>query len=575
MADTTAEPSIEAPFAERLFCGEIRDDLVFPFPRMDDDERAKVEGLVGEFRSYCSEHYDPKAIEEQRWVPDEIIRDLGDMGLLGLYAPQQYGGQGLSQTGYCRVFQAVGEVDATLAVVLGVHQSIGYKAIHLFGTDDQKARFLPDLTTGRTLAAFALTEEAAGSDAYNVETTARRQPDGSYLLTGDKRYIGNGSRAGVLTTFARTETGEHVALLVESDMDGFEVGERYETMGLRGNDLRQLHFRDVRVPAENRLGEEGDGFKIAVEVLNNGRMSLGSGAAGAVRQLLNKAIDHASERHQFGRPLADFQLVAHKLGQMSTQLYGLEAMGYLTTGMVDRGATDIAIESAMVKVVGTELLWYAANRVFQIAGGEAYMVDAPYEKILRDIRIFPIFEGANDVLRMFVGLQGCQALGTELEGLQNLDLREPLQGLGAVVDYVGGRVRRAIRPDGLPGADPAFSGAADRVSRQVSELRNAGERLLRTHGQDIITQQADLKRLTHAAMEAYGQIATISRITDVLDQGTDSEPMGDEAAIASSFCERAASRGDRWLAQIQDNDDAQIDAIADHVLQRGQYDHSI
>lgn len=572
MSTVTAEPPQEASFADRMFCGEICDDLVFPFPRMAPGERRRVDDLVTELRDYCAANYDPKAVEEQRWVPDETLRDLGALGMLGLYVPTEYGGQGLSQTGYCRVFQAVGEIDPTLAVVLGVHQSIGYKAIVLFGTDEQKARFLPDLATGAKLAAYALTEEQAGSDAYHLESTARRQADGSYVLDGDKRYIGNGSRAEVLTTFARTEDGAHVALLVEPSMDGFEVGRRYETLGLRGNDLRQLHFRGVRVPPENVLGAEGDGFKIAMEVLNNGRMSLGSGAAGSVRAMLDQAVEHATGRRQFGQPLAEFQLVAHKLGQMSTQLYGLESMGYLTTGLVDRGARDIAIESAMVKVAGTEFLWYAANRVFQIVGGAAYMTDAPYEKILRDIRIFPIFEGANDVLRMFVGLKGSQAIGEELGDLRSIDLREPLEGLGAVVDYLGGRLRRTVRPAGLPDAHPDLAGAADRVARQVPRLRNAGEGLLRVHGEGIATRQADLKRLCQVATETYAQIATIARITEVLGDG---EGLGDEPAIAASFCQRSAARADRALAQIDDNDDDAIDDIADRLIERGRFVHTV
>lgn len=575
MTAVAAEPPVEESFAHRMFCGEIGDDLVFPFPRMDADERGRVEALVAELRSYCADRYDPAKIEDERWIPDEVLRHLGELGLLGLYVPTRYGGQGLSQTGYCRIFEAIGEIDPTLAVVLGVHQSIGFKAIHLFGTDDQKARFLPDLASGRKLAAFALTEENAGSDAYHLETTARSQGDGGFILDGDKCYIGNGSRAEVLTTFARTQTGEHVALLVEPTMDGFEVGRRYDTLGLRGNDLRELHFRGVRVPPENVLGSPGDGFKIAMEVLNNGRMSLGSGAAGSVRSMLDQAIEHAQGRKQFGQPLAEFQLVAHKLGQMTTQLYGLESMSYLTTGLVDRRSTDVAMESAMVKVSGTEFLWYAVNRVFQIAGGRAYMTDAPFEKILRDIRIFPIFEGSNDVLRMFVGLKGAQAIGEELDGLRNLDLREPLQGLGAVVDYLGGRVRRTVRPAGLPDAHPDFASAADRVARQVPQLRNAGEGLLRAHGEEIATRQADLKRLCQAATEIYAQIATIARITDVLDETSDSTALGDERAIARSFCQRSAARADRWLAQIDDNDDGDIDAISDRLLDRGQYDHSI
>ncbi|MCB1027737.1 MAG: acyl-CoA dehydrogenase family protein, partial [Microthrixaceae bacterium] len=250
-------PSEDVSFAARLFCGELHAEAVWPYPRMDPEERVRVEAIESNFLDYCADHYDPAKVEAERWVSDETLADLAELGMLGLYVPTEYGGQGLSQTGYARVFQAVGQVDPTLAVVLGVHQSIGYKGIHLFGTDQQKERFLPRLASGELLAGFALTEKNAGSDAYHVETVATPQSDGSFLVSGDKRYIGNGSRAGVLTTFARTPEGEHVALLVESDADGFEVGERYETLGLAGNDLRKLHLRDVRVPRENLLGEVG------------------------------------------------------------------------------------------------------------------------------------------------------------------------------------------------------------------------------------------------------------------------------------------------------------------------------
>ena len=206
---------------------------------------------------------DPREVEEKRWIGDRTIRELGDAGLCGLYVDERYGGQGLSQTGYARVFETFAQIDATLSIVLGVHQSIGFKGIAMFGTDEQKERFLPDLARGRKLAGFALTEPEASSDAYEIKSRAVQQPDGSWVLNGEKRYIGNGSKGDVFTAFARCEVDgkdRHIALILERGMKGFEVGERYDTMGLRGNDLRRLYFNDVKVPAENVLGEPGEGF---------------------------------------------------------------------------------------------------------------------------------------------------------------------------------------------------------------------------------------------------------------------------------------------------------------------------
>src|SRR5207248_2055679 len=216
-------------FSKSLFLGEIHEDLVFPYPRPDEEEQQRIRHLVGQVREFA-EGYDERAAEEAGWIGDDKIRELGERGLLGLYVPAEYGGAGLSQTGYCRVSEEFAQVDATLSVVMGVHQSIGMKGIVLFGSDEQKGRFLPDLASGRKLAAFALTEANAGSDAYHLESRAVLEADGSWRLNGEKRYIGNGDKASVIVTFARAEVdGEdrHIALIVEKGMDGFEVGERF------------------------------------------------------------------------------------------------------------------------------------------------------------------------------------------------------------------------------------------------------------------------------------------------------------------------------------------------------------
>src|SRR3954471_16159370 len=331
--DTAPKQGVSS-FSKSLFLGEIHEELVFPFPKPDQDEQERIRKLVAQAREF-GENYDQREVEEKGWIGDDKIAELGERGLTGLYVPTEYGGAGLTQTGYCRVSEEFAQIDATLSVVMGVHQSIGMKGIVLFGTDAQKERYLPDLASGRKLAAFALTEPEAGSDAYHLQSRAVRQADGSYVLNGEKRYIGNGSKAGVIVTFARTEDDGHVALILEPTMEGFEVGERFDTMGLRANDLRRLYFRDVHVPAENVLGEPGEGFRIAMHILNNGRLSLGTGSVGAAKWLLDHVIPHVRERRQLGRPLADFELGQEKIGWMVSFTFGLESMAYMTTGLVD------------------------------------------------------------------------------------------------------------------------------------------------------------------------------------------------------------------------------------------------
>src|SRR3954471_244085 len=471
-------PPTVASFAKPLFLGELHEDLVFPYPTPDAEERGRIRHLVAQAREFGA-GYDDRAAEEARWIGDDKVRELGERGLMGLYVPTEYGGQGLTQTGYCRVSEEFAQIDGTLSVIAGVHQSIGMKGIVMFGSDEQKARFLPDLATARKLAAFALTEPEAGSDAYHLQTRASRQADGSWRLNGEKRYIGNGSKAGVIVTFARTDDDGHVALILEADMEGFEVGERCATMGLRGNDLRRLYFHDIRVPPENVLGEPGEGFRIAMHILNNGRLSLGTGSVGATKGLLDRAIDHVKERRQLGHPLADFELVQDKIGWMVSHLFGLESMCYLTCGLVDTGVPDYSLESAICKVSATEFLWYAANRVLQLKGGEGYMRSEPYEKILRDIRIFPIFEGANDVMRAFIALTGVKPVGEELSGMGELDLGDPIGSIGVLADYVSGRIQREVRPARIGEAHPELTKHADAVSEQVKQLRDVSEKLLR------------------------------------------------------------------------------------------------
>jgi acyl-CoA dehydrogenase family protein 9 len=565
-------------FSKALALGEIHEDVVFPYPIPRGEEADKVRGLIRGFREYAAQHIDSREIDETGTISDRIYRDLGELGLMGLYVDEQYGGQGLSQTGYARVFEAIGQVDGSLTIGMGVHQSIGLKGIHIYGTDEQKARFLPDLASGRKLAGFALTEPEAGSDAYNIQSRAVEQPDGSWVLNGEKRWIGNGCRGDVLTTFARAEVGgkdSHIALILEKGMKGLDQsGPRNDTMGLRGNHLCPVRFNDVRVPPENVLGEPGDGFHIAMQVLNNGRIGLGTGSVGLAKRLLDLAIEHVTLRRQFGRTLSEFDMVEEKIGWMVSYLFGLESLAYLTTGMIDAGIEDYSVESAIAKISGTEFVWYQANRALQLAGGLGYMRDQPYEQILRDIRIFPIFEGANDVMRSFVALSALKPLGEELEGLGDLGLTDPIGSIGALAEYAFGRVKREIRPERVSRAHDELSPLADAVGDQVKRLRGEGEGLLRRHGRHIVDQGLAHKRYCDALSDIYAQIAVLSRATAIFEeQGV--EASGQERYIAETFCRRAGHRVESALDALHHNDDDRMHSIATLAYKRGAYGYAL
>jgi acyl-CoA dehydrogenase family protein 9 len=311
-----------------------------------------------------------------------------------------------------------------------------------------------------------------------------------------------------------------------------------------------------------------------MQILNNGRIGLGTGSVGATKDLLNRAIDHVKERRQFDQPLADFELVQEKIAWMVSYLFGLESMCYLTCGLVDQGVEDYSLESAICKVSGTEFLWYAANRVMQLKGGEGYMRTEPYEQILRDIRIFPIFEGANDVLRAFIALSGVKPLGEKLSGLGEIGLADPIGTIGVLFDYVSDRIQREVRPDRITKAHAELKEHADAVGDQVQQLRDVSESLLRAHKKEIVQRQFQQKRLAAAVSDIFAQIAVLSRVSQIFeDQGL--EPSGQERYIAETFCTRAAGRVRSSFRQIESNDDHRMTAIAKLAYKRGEYGYAL
>jgi acyl-CoA dehydrogenase family protein 9 len=311
-----------------------------------------------------------------------------------------------------------------------------------------------------------------------------------------------------------------------------------------------------------------------MQILNNGRLSLGTGSVGAAKWLLDRMIPHVRERRQFDRALADFELVQEKVGWLVSFTFGLEAMAYMTTGLVDNDIPDYSLESAICKVAGTEFTWYAANRALQLAGGHGYMRDAPYEKMLRDIRIFPIFEGANDVMRAFIALSGMKPLGEELSELGDIGLGDPIGSIGVLAGALVDRLERRLRPSAVTRAHEELAGLAGPLTEQVQRLRSEAEALLRKHRKGVVERQFQQKRLADAVSDIYAQAAVLSRVTAIFEeQGI--EPSGQERFIAETFCTRAAARVHGNLDQIEDNDDERMTAIAKLAYKRGAYGYAM
>jgi acyl-CoA dehydrogenase family protein 9 len=552
-------------FAKGLFHGVIPEDMVFPYPELSQADRDVIPILLESVGRFLRDKVDSKAIDKDARIPPTVLAELKALGLFGMSIPEAYGGSGLSATAYCRVMQEIATEDGSIAVTLGAHQSIGLKGIILFGTEAQKQRYLPKLATGELVAAFALTEPSAGSDAAGIKTTATLAPDGShYLLNGSKIWITNGGFADVFTVFARTSEPEAgkpriTAFIVERGM-GVRTGPEEHKLGIRGSSTTEVYFEDVEVPAANVLGEAGRGFKVAMEILNSGRLSLAAGALGVSKRLVGMAVERCNERKAFGRSIGEFSLIQEKVGRMMVETYALESMVYLTTGLIDRGVDDYSVESAICKVYGSETLWRVVNEALQIAAGIGYMQEYPYERLLRDSRINLIFEGTNEILRCFIALSGVAGPGAKLAEVAKA-IREPIKGFGLLSDFAIQRVRTTLGRERLTRAHGALNREAVVFETFVGELAKNTDKMLRKHGRDIAEMQIAQRRLADMVIDLYAVVAVLSRTTRAIDRRGE-EGARREIEMCMAFCGRAEHRMKRQMREFDANDDDVIKAIA-------------
>jgi alkylation response protein AidB-like acyl-CoA dehydrogenase len=546
----------KAGVAKGLFAGRFVADWVLPYPQLPAAQRDEVEKAVAELECFCDDYVDPEQIDRKADIPREVIEGLGDLGVLGMTAPIEYGGRGFSQMGYCRLLEVIGSRCSSTAIFVNAHHSIGMRALLLFGTSDQKRKWLPDLVRGRKLAAFALTEPEAGSDAANVQTLATPSADGrGFVLNGEKRYITNGAIADFLTVMARTpvaggDGSAITAFVVTPDMPGFEVVEpRMEKLGVRGSATAKLAFHDMYVPRENILGSPGKGLKLALTVLDFGRTTFGACCTGAAKTCLRLASEHAHTRRQFGRTLAGFELMQKKLALMAAWTYGMEAITTVTAGLIDRGLEDYMLETAMLKVWSTERLWLIVNDAFQIHGGAAYFTDRPLERMLRDHRINQIGEGANEVLLSFIGLVGLRGPGLRMKEVADV-LKRPWSGFDTLGRFIANAIRMRFSSPTVPVQSTELKPSARLLGRLIRRLGVAVEVTLVKHRESILERQMVQERIAWIAMELFAAACTLSRWDSELARGERRHDAIARLMIADSF-----RRADGCLREIRANND--------------------
>jgi alkylation response protein AidB-like acyl-CoA dehydrogenase len=565
-------------FGKELFLGRLRLDLIDPWPTPPPESVAEAERFLARIAEFAEAHIDNAQIERDAFVPDDVLRGLADLGAFGMKIDEKYGGLGLSTHAYCQALTMLASANAAVSALLSAHQSIGVpQPLKLFGTDEQKSRFLPRLAAGE-ISAFLLTEPDVGSDPARLATTAT-PVDGGYRLNGLKLWATNGTVADLLVVMAQVPRSEGhrggiTAFVVEADSAGITVERRNAFLGLHGLENSLTRFHDVFVPADNVIGREGLGLKIALTTLNTGRLSLPAVCVAAGKYCLRVAREWSAERVQWGRPVGQHEAIATKIAFIAATTYGLDAMLTLSCLLADDERNDIRIEAALVKLYASEMAWRIGDETLQIRGGRGYETadslaargerSTPIEQVVRDLRINRVFEGSTEIMHLFVAREAVDAHLAVAGDIIDPDAavgRKARAGVKAGGFYARWLPALAVGKGQLPRGYAEFGPLAkhlryvERASRRLA--RDTFYGMARWQGR-MERKQTFLGRIVDIGAELFAMSAACTRAR------TEDSVEGWE--LADLFCQQARVRVDALFTALWDNNDAQDAAAARKVL---------
>jgi alkylation response protein AidB-like acyl-CoA dehydrogenase len=569
---------LQPSFGKELFLGRLRLDLIHPHPGGVPDAAERGEAFLARLREFCESQIDAAVIERDAQIPDNVILGLRDLGALGMKIDTEYGGLGLSQVYYNRALALVCSVHTALGALLSAHQSIGVpQPISMFGTEQQKQTWLPRCT--REISAFLLTEPDVGSDPARLHATAT--PDGDdYVLDGLKLWTTNGVIADLMVVMAKVPKSEDhpggiTAFVVEADTPGIVVENRNAFMGLRGIENGLTRFTNVRVPAANRIGQEGDGLRIALSTLNVGRLSLPATCCGTAKWCLKIAREWSKERVQWGRPVGEHDAVAGKVAFIAATAYGLEAMVELASELADAGHTDIRIEAALAKLYGSEMTWLIADELVQIRGGRGFETaeslaargerGVPAERVLRDMRINRIFEGSTEIMHLLIAREAVDVHLSVAGGIidPEADMRRKARAAANA-----GRFYARWLPTLLTGKGqlPTSFGEFGPLGTHLRYVERASRRLARCTFYAMSRWQGKLEhkqrflgRIVDIGAELFAMTAACVRAQG---ERADDSAVG----LADAFCRQARVRADRLFEGLWRNSDDSDRKLARKVL---------
>ncbi|MGZ4286611.1 MAG: acyl-CoA dehydrogenase family protein [Solirubrobacteraceae bacterium] len=573
-------------FGKGLYLGHFQPELISPQPDMPLDAVEKGDRFLSVLRAFLEDRVDPQAIESAGRIPDEVIDGFKAMGALGMKVPEQYGGLGLSQVYYNRAMMLLGTCHSSVSTLLSAHQSIGLaQPLLLFGSEEQKREWLPKVSTS-LLSAFALTEPGVGSDPARVSTTATPTEDGSgYVLNGRKLWTTNGTMADVLVVMAKVPRSEGhkggiTAFIVPGDTDGVVVEARCEFMGLRGIENSQTRYTNVFVPAENVIGREGLGLKIALATLNTGRLALPAICAGVSKWATKIAREFAGQRVQWGKPIGEHDEPAQRIAFIAATAYGLEAMLDVASRLADEERNDVRIEAAIAKLYGSEMGWRVIDELMQVCGGRGYETAAslqtrglrgvPVEQVLRDMRVNRIFEGSTEIMHLIIAReamdQHLHVAGDLMEPDLALDRKAKALGRAGAF-YASWYPKLAVGRGQAPQSYASFG----ELAGQMRFVERASRKLARSTFYAMARWQAGtedhgafLGRIVDIGAELFAISATVVYTQTALREHP--ERGAETQELAKAFCNQAQHRTERLFHELWDNADASNHRLALDVL---------
>lgn len=582
-------------FVRNLFWGDFSADLIYPFPVQDKEDKSFGDKYLEALEEFLRANLDADEVDRTAELPQEVIRGLQRLNCFKLKIPKEYGGIGISQFNYGRIKEMIASHCASTAIWVSAHQSIGVpNPLKLFGTEDQKKKYLTRLAHEGLISGFALTEPGVGSDPASMTTTATLTEDGKhYLINGEKLWCSNGNVADVLIVVARTPDKivngkakkQITCFIVETKTPGFEVAYRCDFLGCRGIINGILRFKDVKVPAENILSKPGDGLKIALTTLNTGRLTLAGGCIGAAKQCLNIARKGATERVQWGGPIGRHDAIAGKLAEMAAYVFAMESVWEYSSLLADSTNRDFRLEAAITKLFCSEATWKIADEALQIRGGRGYEKAQslrgrgekayPIERILREVRINRIIEGTSEIMHLFIARE---ALDSHMKALT--PIMDPAASGGAKTKAaLAAAVKYAIwypklyRP-ALTFKDYGFLNR--KMAAHMRFVEKTGKKLARTifhlmlrYRQGLEKRQQLISRIVDIGVELFAMAATCSRAeTMLVIKRRDYEK---SVELADLFCKGARKRIKRSFEDIAKNNDSQSYRVAQEVL-GGEYE---